>query len=131
MSTDDLFHSTFMVETESDNSGKTAFPEFPGEKPSKLEIKNWLDKWGDGLNASGYGALLRGEVPYDLKKLAARPLLTIPESAEPARKLALETENEKIKFQNTINEEERESRLIELRNRLASNLKNSGSLQNV
>jgi hypothetical protein len=67
---DDIIRSTFVVDAEPDNKdGKAAYPDFPGEKPSKVELVSWLDKWDDGLNSLGYAAPLRGDVPYDVKKL--------------------------------------------------------------
>ena len=69
---DDLTRAAYAADGETDN-GKTVYPDFPGEKPGKLELTRWVDKWGDGLRSSGYASLLRGEEPYDLKKLASRP----------------------------------------------------------
>ena len=60
----------------SDNgSVKTTFPEFPSEKPTKSQKINWIESWTEDLNNSGYSALLRGEVPFEIAKLADRPAL--------------------------------------------------------
>ena len=73
---DDLLSTVLVADSETDN-GKTVYPDFPGENPGKLELTRWVDKWGDGLRSSGYAPLIRGDEPYDIKKLASRPLLSL------------------------------------------------------
>ena len=55
------------------DGSKQTFADYPEEKPSKLAIVHWTDAWLYDLTTAGYGALLRGETPYALAKLAARP----------------------------------------------------------
>ena len=40
-------------------SGKTSYPEFPSEKPTKATLTVWIDSWKEDLNAKGYSAILR------------------------------------------------------------------------
>ena len=66
----------------------SAFPEFPGEHPSKAQLEPWLDAWTEDLNTSGYGAFTRNEVPHECAKLLIlRGLLAVP--ADPAAAAAL------------------------------------------
>ena len=83
-SIDPIFTDAFAVDTDPAAAEivKTAFPDFPDEKPSKKDIIKYLDSWEEDLNTAGYGAFLRGETPHQLAKLAPRPLLDVP-----ARKL--------------------------------------------
>ena len=55
--------------------GKT-FPDFPGEKPSKTKLIDWLDTWEDDLGNAGFSALMRGDIPHDVAKLKDRDLLS-------------------------------------------------------
>ena len=79
------------------DSGKTDdgkmqadFPDYPGEKPSKAQLIAWVNKWTHSLETAGYSAQLRRETPFDLEKLKPRPLLTVPDGADAARKAAIE-----------------------------------------
>ena len=66
-SIDDLFTSAMIADGEPNPEiGKSvsAFPEYPDEKPRKVDLVKWLDTWGDDLVANGYGAVLCGETPY-------------------------------------------------------------------
>ena len=77
-SIDALFNSLFVVDNVSSEANTVAdkdWPVFPDEKPGKVELKKWIDKWNDGLNAGGYAALLRGDEPFDVKELKERDLL--------------------------------------------------------
>ena len=51
--------------------GKPDTPVHPGEKPSKVAHKKWAATWRASLTTLGYGSFLRGDVPVDIKKLAA------------------------------------------------------------
>ena len=50
------------------------FPAYPGETPSKSELVKWLDSWSDSLETAGFSPLLRGEIPFEIRKLAPREL---------------------------------------------------------
>ena len=86
---------------------KTSFADYPDEKPNKVQLHSWVESWDDDLDASGYSALLRGEDPWALARLAQRDLLTVPRSADDSRKAAIEAENARIEHQNKINKEEK------------------------
>ena len=64
--------------------------------------------------------MLRHETPYELAKLKDRDLLTVP--AEPALAASVVSENARITHQNELNKAERESRMMEIENRLAAKL---------
>ena len=54
-----MFNSLFVVDnvsTETDSVADKDWPVFPDEKPGKVELKKWIDKWNDGLNSGGYAA---------------------------------------------------------------------------
>jgi hypothetical protein len=106
-------------------NGKASFPEFPEEKPAKNKLVTWLDTWLDDLTAAGYSTLLRGEEPFELAKLRPRPLLPVP--ADAAARLAVENENARITYQNDTNKIEYDTRMIEMRNRLASKIVDRGA----
>ena len=38
---------------------KTAYPEFPDEKPTKKQLIDWCETWRSELESNGYGAMLR------------------------------------------------------------------------
>ena len=101
--------------------GKSSFPDFPGEKPSKLALERWCDTWYEDLSAIGYSAVLRGEDPFELKKLAPRPLLTVPANAAAAA--SVEAKNADITHSNDTNKKEYDARLREIKNRVAQKLK--------
>ena len=88
--------------------GKSSFPDFPGEKPSKLALERWCDTWYEDLSAIGYSAVLRGEDPFELKKLAPRPLLTVPANAAAAA--SVEAKNADITHSNDTNKKEYDAR---------------------
>jgi hypothetical protein len=104
--------------------GQTAsgqkFPTHPGERPTKAALRKWCNTWQDDLSGAGFGAMLRGQEPYEVQKLKARPLLTVPADADSAKKAALEAENERIQHTNDINQNEKDSRLLEIKTRLAA-----------
>ena len=39
-------------------SGRSEFPDFPGEDPPRAQLREWLDQWDDNLRAIGYNNLL-------------------------------------------------------------------------
>ena len=102
-------------------NGKTSFPDYPEENPSKLALQRWCDTWYEDLSTAGYSAVLRGEEPFALKKYAPRALLTVP-SAEPG-KSQIEAKNADIQASNDINLEEKTARLREIHNSIAHRLK--------
>ena len=105
-------------------SGKTSvsgFPDFPEEKPSKLALERWCDTWYEDLSTAGFSSVLRGEEPFELKKLAERELLPVP--ADPSAAASIAAKNEEIKHSNKINKSERECRLREIKNRIAQKIK--------
>ena len=96
-------------------------PDHPGERPTKVAHKKWATAWRAKLGQVGYSAVLRGDTPHDIKKLADRPLIPDPGgSASPNASIA--AENAKIAHQNTLNKIERESKMDEIKNRLASKM---------
>ena len=103
--------------------GKNVWAEFPDEVPTKVQLISWTDSWRDSLESNGFGAYLRGELPYELQKLKPRPLIHIPESAEAGKKAVLEAKNSDIEYQNSINESELEARKLEVTTRVASKLR--------
>ena len=82
-------------ESGSNEIGKSSFPAFPGEEPTKTEAIRWLDKWSDDLDAMGYGAIRRDEVPAHLTKLAPREFIP---NTEPAT-ASITAENARIQHQ--------------------------------
>ena len=102
------------------SGGKTSFPDFPGEAPTKLEIVTFIETWTDDLNSTGFSAPLRNQLPFELAKLKRRDLLTVP--ADPALAASVNAENARIAHQNELNKTELESRLHEIQNRLAAKL---------
>ena len=97
-------------------------PEYPREKPSRLELKQWLETWQDTLVSAGFGAVLRKETPYDLAKLKPKELEAAAESDSDATKAAIASENRRIERENKANKVEYDARMRELQNRLAARL---------
>ena len=116
MTVDDKVGNTDVGQTASGQK----FPIHPGERPTKAALRKWCNSWQDDLSGAGFGAMLRGQEPYEVQKLKARSLLTVPADAEPAKKAALEAENERIQHTNDINKNEKDSRLLEIKTRLAA-----------
>ena len=102
--------------------GKTSYPDYPCENPSKTQKTEWIDTWDEDLQASGFSALLRGELPFEIAKLSERPAITIPEGTDPARAAVLATENDRIATANAVNKLEAESRTKEIRVRVAAKI---------
>ena len=103
---------------------KESFPDHPGERPSKVAHKRWADKWRASLSQIGYAAPLRGDTPFEVKKLQDRPPITDPglalNPAAPSASIA--SENARIAYDNSLKKIEREARMDEIKNRLASKL---------
>ena len=114
---------TFAVDEASSlgTNGKTSFPDYPEENPSKLALQRWCDTWYEDLSTAGYSAVLRGEEPFALKKYAPRALLTVP--ADEPGKSHIEAKNADIQASNDINLEEKTARLREIHNSIAHRLK--------
>ena len=72
---------------------------------------------------------LRREDPFEIAKLADRPLIIIPEGVDPARRSALELENARTEVVNMTMRAEAASRRIELGNRFFARLQ--GAMQDL
>ena len=72
------------------------------------------------MNQAGFGAFTRGELPYDVAKLVARPLLPVPTEVE--KQAAVLVKNSEITYQNSVIKIEQQGKLIEIKNRLASRI---------
>ena len=103
------------------NGGKASFPEYQSEAPTKSVQIAWCDIWSEDLIGIGCSALLRGSLPIEIKKLADRALLPVP--ADAALALTVSSENARISHQNKINAMEREEKVREIENRVASKLR--------
>ena len=99
---------------------RTAWPAFPGENPNRLDLSTWVEAWRGDFTTAGYGAILRKDLPYDIKKLKERPLLAVP--ADAAVAVTVTAENEKIKYQNELIVVERNARIRELKTRMHAKL---------
>ena len=100
-----------------------SLPVHPGEKPAKAAHKKWAKKWRADLSARRFGPLLRGEMPFEIKKLTDRAEIVHPDPAHPTPSIV--AENAKIKHQNDLNKVERDARLDELKNMVASLLQSA------
>ena len=98
-----------------------SFPDHPGERPSKAAHIKWVKKWRASLSTQGYAAPLRGDTPYEIKKLQDRSRIPDPDG----KNASIAAENARIDHQNLQNEIERSARLDEIKNRLASKLATS------
>ena len=54
---DEMFTALVADEKESEH-GKSSFPDYPDEKPTRPQLVKWLDKWEDSLVTAGYSILL-------------------------------------------------------------------------
>ena len=118
--------SIFVIDDSTDkissgNGGKASFPEYPGEAPTKSVQITWCETWSEDLIGIGCSALLRGSLPVEIKKLADRVLLPVP--ADAALAITVNSENARIEHQNKINKMEREEKVREIENRVASKLR--------
>ena len=102
--------------------GEASWPDHPGEKPAKVDLKRWIDKWDSNLDSSGYAAPLRGQEPFDWKRLKERKPLPVPRGADAARTASIEAKNDDIRHDNTWKREEKHARALELKNRLSGKL---------
>ena len=111
---------SFTASGVSDNvkDGKPDFPKHPGEQPSKVAHKKWAASWRASLTTLGYGSLLRGDVPIDIKKLQDRPLIPEPTPVNPA----IVSKNSDIAYANAQNKIQRDALLIEYQTRAAAKL---------
>jgi hypothetical protein len=110
---------------------KENFPDHPGERPSKVAHKRWATKWRASLSQIGYAAPLRGEEPYEVKKLQDRPAIADPglTLTPPTPSASIAAENARITFDNSLKKIERDSRMDEIKNRLASKLSQAMELK--
>ena len=93
---DTLFNSLFVADesaTVTEKSETTAWPIYPSEKPTKAEKILWLQRFEYDARMSGYSASLRREDPFEIAKLAERPLIRIPDGIDPAKRTLMELEN--------------------------------------
>ena len=107
------------VPVPSETTAKSAFPVYPSEDPTKVDLQRFVETWFDDLNGIGYAPFWRDELPPEFAKLMPRDLLPIPRGTEETRKMALETENARISAQNLEKAAEKSSRLSEWQNRLS------------
>ena len=120
---DAMFNEVMLADDVTADSGKAAWPPFPGEKPSKQKLISWLDSWEDDLNTGGFAALLRDEIPFDCQKLKPRPLIPVPLDADPVRAASYAEKNAQIQYENDLKRDELDARVLECKNRLAAKLK--------
>ena len=71
-------------------------PDHPGERPTKVAHKKWATLWRAKLSQIGYSAVLRGDVPHDVKKLMDRSLIADPSGSN----ASIAAENARITHQN-------------------------------
>ena len=83
-----------------EKSVSTLVPDYPSERPTRKAFDDWQDKASTVLTQQGYGCLMRGEVPYELRKLAPRPLLPVPAEAAAAAKV--NSKNDDIDWQKGV-----------------------------
>ena len=123
--TDHIINSIFAVAHDDGNPDtvKSAFPEYPGENPTKSTLVSWVKHWEYDLDANGYSAPRRGEVPFELKKLEAREPIPVPRTADDARKAAIELKNAEIEHANKVNKAEFDARILEMKTRVAVKIK--------
>ena len=108
---------------EAKNVAANSFPEFPGEYPTRVQLDAWIKVWIEDMNVTGFGAFARGELPYEVAKLIPRDLLAVPSDA--ALAVGVAEKNAKTVHDNKLLKIEKESRLVEMRNRLASRIAKS------
>ena len=118
-----MFNEVMLADDVTADSGKAAWPPFPGEKPSKQKLISWLDSWEDDLNTGGFAALLRDEIPFDCQKLKPRPLIPVPLDADPVRAASYAEKNAQIQYENDLKRDELDARVLECKTRLAAKLK--------
>ena len=119
---DEILNEIFAVTDGTTEDGKKDLPAFPGEKPAKSQLLDWCDLWEDSLKSNGFSAQLRGNEPFEIKKLQERPRMTVPADADAGRKAAIDSKNADIDHTNAINLEEKEARLLEIQSRLVGKL---------
>ena len=90
----------------------------PGENPTEVQLEEWIEAWDEDMNQADFGAFTRDELPYDVAKLVARPLLAIPTDVD--KQAAVTVKNSEIMYHNSILKIEQQGKLIEIKNRLAS-----------
>ena len=83
-------------------------------------MKAWVDTWREDLTAGGYGALTRGQVPYEIAKLMDRDLVPVP-AVDPGIQAAV-AKNLEITYLNKVMRVDREGKITELRQRFAMEL---------
>jgi hypothetical protein len=86
------------------------------ENPTREEYDQWLLLAKNSLVASGFSALIRGDVLRENVKLVDHTLLPVP--TEVAAAAAVASENAKITARNLANQAERESNEREYKVRL-------------
>ena len=109
-----------MAPSDEDKIGKTLIPDYPSERPDKQAFDLWFAKSSTVLTQNGYGSLVRGEVPYELRKLAPRPLLPVP--ADAAGAASANSKNDEIVWQNKVNADDLQARTQEIETRMGATL---------
>eukprot|EP00965_Chrysotila_dentata_P252690 6210822-Pleurochrysis_carterae.AAC.1 len=95
---------------------------FPGETPSKVELKHFLESFQDAMDLKPYGAMLRCELPYAALQLAPRNLDDIPPIADTttrpdATRAALRA---LVEHEKKMKQESKEALVRDYLNRIAS-----------
>ena len=99
------------------------FAVFPGEFPTRSALEAWIKSWIADMNTAGFGCFTRGELPHDVAKLVPKTLLPVP--TDVALQPAIAVKNVDIEHYNKITKIERDAKVLELKNRLASRLAKS------
>ena len=62
---DPLMNSIFATieDTSMPESGKTSWPDYPGELPGKTASIKWIEQWTDDFNTSGYASYMEKDIP--------------------------------------------------------------------
>jgi hypothetical protein len=106
------------MSSDKDKSESSVMPDFPGERPDRQAFDAWFDSASSHLTRVGYGSLIRGEVPYELRKLAPRPLLVVPSDAAAA--VAIVNKNVEIEYANAVNKLDVDARTQEMQARFGA-----------
>ena len=98
----------------------SGLPEFPGENPDVLLIKEWIDKASDQVVAGGLSALVRGGIPPELAKLKPKRHIVAQHGATDATVTAVAAKNLEIDVQNMENKAELDDKLDEYSTRFGA-----------
>ena len=101
-----MMNNVFAIDsdsTESQNNVKSEFPVYPSEQPPMHVRLKWCVQWRASLDASGYGAIMREQIPTELLNYQPRGRLTEPSDTTTAAYAAIVIENSKIDETNLKN----------------------------